>query len=332
MSARKWLTTIVVSCTAWLGSGCAEDQSAGLVGVSSEKEAIEILDELDRGKVYGEKASKTEQRRTVWAIRVPRAQLRAARKVLLRSGLPRDTDGGYREMLDKAGMFPNKTDERARLMRAQAEELAMTLEHYDGIIGARVHVIVPEKDRNRGYAQLPTASVMIRYTPGDEKSAGAKRARETDPHPYSIPLPAAAAEIADPTTEKEDNAREKSKSTSRKKRSGTTAEGPPTKVGSPGGEGVRRELEKNWNSDWPVTPSAVCWQIANGVEGLDPWNVTVMYSRAPAYQLNDDELEPPAADPGNTAREKLYKTATALFGITTILLAFLHIRLRRRLG
>jgi len=336
--------------TSFVFAGCSDRETAELVRVETEKAAIEILVELESAGLPATKSAVSENRKTVWSIGVDPGRLAAAQRVLVHRGLPRSSYGGYEAMLGSSGMFPNKTDERTRLMRAQAEELAATLEACDGVVEARVHINIPEKARSRtAVDELPTASVLIRYTPRAMNGRDGQRmdpiatAAGTDSLPYSVPVPreilAAHRETIRPeasasdakTTPPATVSAPSPESNATTSRNATTSQNAPPRY--PLGEGVARDATTTWNPMWPLTPSAVCWQVAGGVEGLEPWAVTVLYSMSPPLEPRDlasTSTSETAVTP--RAQVTLYKLAAAVFGVTTVLLAFLLIRLRRRAG
>jgi type III secretion protein J len=66
---------------------------------------------------------------------------------LLRSlGLPRGRQPGFGDVYKSASLIPTPTEERARYNEALAGEVARTLETFDGVILARVHLVLPEPD------------------------------------------------------------------------------------------------------------------------------------------------------------------------------------------
>ena len=170
----------------FLGAGC--DSREELTRVDTDKEATRILVELSRnGIAQPDKVEKKEQRKTAYGITVPKAELARAREVLLHADLPRETHGGYKGMIEQGGLIPTKTEERAKLMYAMAEELARTFETYDRVVSARVHIVLPEKDplmRDATTRPTATAMVLIKYAPPPETAdagtdAGARPAAAT---------------------------------------------------------------------------------------------------------------------------------------------------------
>ena len=148
-------------------SGCGSGNSE-LVAVESEKEANRILVELQqRGIISATVERTTVNRKPVNTISVAPADLDRSRQILVQLDLPRENRGGMEAMVNSGGLIPTKSDERAKLMYALSQELERTLETYDRVVRARVHVVIPEEDwslrANPDAAPKPSATVVIKY-------------------------------------------------------------------------------------------------------------------------------------------------------------------------
>jgi len=62
----------------------------------------------------------------------------------------------------KTGMISSPSEERIRFMDALAQDLARTISMIDGVVDARVHVVLPENDPFARNAQPSSAAVAIR--------------------------------------------------------------------------------------------------------------------------------------------------------------------------
>jgi type III secretion protein J len=150
-------------------AGCGEkkEEPANLVEVQTEREANEVLVELVNHNIKdGSKSSVERQRKLVWTVTVPKSQLDPARRILVELNLPREDRGGFEELIANAGLIPTRTDERAKLMRAMAAELERTFQLYDGVIRARVHIVLPDRDaldRESAKNAVGTATVLLKY-------------------------------------------------------------------------------------------------------------------------------------------------------------------------
>lgn len=152
-------------CLALLAAGC--DEPKELARADTEREANRIIVELaNHGIKQANKVETKESRKVVWTIMVPPADLENARKILVANDLPRPERDGFKGLLSQSGMIPTKSEERAKFIYATTEELARTFETYDGVVAARVHIVLPEKDPlRREPTTRPTASasVLIKY-------------------------------------------------------------------------------------------------------------------------------------------------------------------------
>jgi type III secretion system YscJ/HrcJ family lipoprotein len=281
----------------FLSAGC--DSREEVTRVDTDKEATRILVELSRnGVAQPDKVEKKEQRKTAYGITVPKAELARAREVLLHADLPRESHGGYRGMIEQGGLIPTKTEERAKLMYAMAEELARTFETYDRVVSARVHIVLPEKDplmRDATTRPTATAMVLIKYTaPPDASPATADAATDAGAQPAAVAVPA-------------------------------------TQSASRGA--AREEF-----ADAPVHPDEVRQMVARSVEGLTPASVFVAYSRSATIPPPAGAAAPAGGTATSTAtagvvdRGLLIKllAAVALFGVISIFLTAMLVREKRR--
>ena len=96
-------------------------------------------------------------------VRVPATEVGRALDTLSALGLPRERFDGMGEIFRKEGLVSSPLEERARYIYALSQELANTLTQVDGVLTARVHVVLPERG-SVGETALPsTAAVFIRH-------------------------------------------------------------------------------------------------------------------------------------------------------------------------
>jgi type III secretion protein J len=78
--------------------------------------------------------------------------------------LPRPKPAGVLEAMDKGALVPSQTAEHAQLVRGTAGDLEKTLLAIDGVLAARVHLNLPEKDPLRDTPlSKATASVLVEH-------------------------------------------------------------------------------------------------------------------------------------------------------------------------
>ena len=70
------------------------------------------------------------------------------------------------QIFRKEGLVSSPLEERARYIYALSQELANTLSQMDGVITARVHVVLPERGGVGEEATPSTAAVFIKTQPG----------------------------------------------------------------------------------------------------------------------------------------------------------------------
>jgi type III secretion protein J len=93
---------------------------------------------------------------------VQESKFAAAVNLLERKGLPRRAHQGIGEVFKKTGMISSPSEERIRFMDALAQDLSRTISGIDGVIDARVHVVLPENDPFARNALPSSAAVAIR--------------------------------------------------------------------------------------------------------------------------------------------------------------------------
>ena len=92
-------------------------------------------------------------------------RLAEAVTLLKRFGLPEDKYAKIEDIFPQDGLISSPTAERARYMYALSEGISHTLSQIDGVVTARVHVVVPKESGRRGEQQQPSASVFIKHLP-----------------------------------------------------------------------------------------------------------------------------------------------------------------------
>lgn len=146
-------------CLLWL-CGCQVDLYSKL----EEQDATAMLAELlEKGIACGKIPSKEG-----WRLRVDKADVPAAVKLLANRGLPK---GHYQNMGDifrKQGLISSPQEDRVRYIYALSQEISQTLSQIDGVLAARVHIALPENDPLADSLKPASASVFIKYRPGSQ--------------------------------------------------------------------------------------------------------------------------------------------------------------------
>jgi type III secretion protein J len=128
----------------------------------SESTANELLSALlERGIV----AEKVNQGKNGFNVEVDEADQLRALGILRDLGLPKPEYDGLGTVFRKESMMSSPVEEKARLAYALSQEIASSCARLDGVVDARVHVVLSERDITSGAVTPASAAVMLRYAP-----------------------------------------------------------------------------------------------------------------------------------------------------------------------
>lgn len=128
-----------------------------------EQEANEVLAALYEVGITG---SKSFGKEGVVTVLIPDHKVAPALAVLRAKGLPRERQQRLGDVFKKDGLVSSPLEERARYIYSLAQELENTLTHIDGVLAARVHIVLPEAPRFGEQGFVPSsASVFIKHRP-----------------------------------------------------------------------------------------------------------------------------------------------------------------------
>ncbi len=145
--------------------GCGEqDLYSGL----SQRQANEMTALLRNAGVPADKQARDAG---TFAVVAPKARFSEAIEILRASGYPRDGYDTLGQVFKKEGFVSSPLEERARLSHALSQEIANTIASIDGVVVARVHLSVPERDPLAEKAAPSSASVFIKHRPGVDLNA-----------------------------------------------------------------------------------------------------------------------------------------------------------------
>jgi type III secretion protein J len=127
-----------------------------------ERQANEVLVALEDGAIAGWKAQDGGADGG-WTVEVDAGDASRAHRLLADRDLPRPRPPGFGDVFAKGSMVPTTTEEHALYLHALAGELARSVESIDGVVGARVHLGLPQPDPLRpGERPPPRGAVLIR--------------------------------------------------------------------------------------------------------------------------------------------------------------------------
>ena len=153
------IAVILISLTF---SACSQVLHHGL----TEEQANEILVVLERNGIQATKTPEEGAETLTFAIGVSKRDSAKAWQVLRENDLPKPAARGFSEVFAKTSLIPTAMEEKALFLQAISGELAKTIEAINGVVDARVHVVLPESDVLKQELQGPTtpkAAVLIKY-------------------------------------------------------------------------------------------------------------------------------------------------------------------------
>lgn len=140
-----------------------------------EREANDILAALLRAGIPAEKVA---GKQGAVAVHVARDRLPDAVETLNRAGLPRERFASMGELFRREGLISSPSEERVRYIFGVTQELSRTLTTIDGVLTARVHVVLPNNDPLANGARPSSAAVMIRHLVGSPIESSVPQVKE----------------------------------------------------------------------------------------------------------------------------------------------------------
>ena len=137
-------------------SGCRENLYSGL----SEADANEMVFVLLN---RGVDAKKISQGKTGYAVTVEEDQFVRSLEIIKEHSLPREKFQSLGTVFSGTGMISSQLEEQSRLAFAISQELSGTFSRIDGVLDARVHVVLMHNEQGTGLTTPPSASVFIRH-------------------------------------------------------------------------------------------------------------------------------------------------------------------------
>ena len=149
------LLAVVMSVAVLAGCDKETPIHSGLAEAQANLVMAALLDD-------GIEAHKMAGAEGTWDVFIMESQFARAANLLERKGLPRREYQGVGEVFKKTGMVSSPTEERIRFMDALSQDISRTIAQIDGVIDARVHVVLPENDPFAKNTLPSSAAVAIR--------------------------------------------------------------------------------------------------------------------------------------------------------------------------
>ncbi|MFM0730727.1 type III secretion inner membrane ring lipoprotein SctJ [Paraburkholderia sediminicola] len=179
-SFRRCVARVALASALVLLAGCQKELYSGL----SESEANQMIDVLGDA---GISASKDNDARDgsdqqAWQVEVSENDIHSALSVLRTNGLPKPHFASIGELFQKQGLVSTPAEERMRYLYGVSQDLSRTLQDIQGVVVARVQVVIPENDPLADKIKPSSAAVYIRYKPGVDLRAMAPMVKDLVAH------------------------------------------------------------------------------------------------------------------------------------------------------
>jgi type III secretion protein J len=150
---RLWMVLLVCALTA-----C----KVAVHSRGTETAANEVLAALLDAGIDADKVAVDEKS---FDVEVSGSDLSRALALLKAHGLPRSANENLGQLFKKEGLVSTPAEERVRYIYGVSQELEKTLSHIDGVVHARVHIVIPANDPLSDAKKFSSASVFVKYRP-----------------------------------------------------------------------------------------------------------------------------------------------------------------------
>jgi type III secretion protein J len=134
--------------------------SVELYSSLNQRQANEIVATLMRHGIPAQREAGKDSKMTV---SVQKDRFAEAMAILDESGLPKQEFQTLGEVFKRDGLVSSPVEERATMIYGLSQELSQTISDIDGVLSARVHLVLPENDPLRQRLVPSSASVFIRH-------------------------------------------------------------------------------------------------------------------------------------------------------------------------
>jgi type III secretion protein J len=158
------LTTTISGVLLVLLIGCSNQE---LYSQLSERQANEMVAVLRSAGIDAEKQSQEGR----FSVLTAHGDFANAVRTLNAQGYPRESFDNMGKVFKREGFVSSPLEERARLMFAMSQEISNTIANIDGVVTARVHLVMPEHNPLVDKPQPAAAAVFIKYRPDRDLSS-----------------------------------------------------------------------------------------------------------------------------------------------------------------
>ncbi len=161
---RSSLRCVLTLLALVLLAGCKTELNTGLTErQANEETALLLRNGIPASRDIDPKTNTL----TVW---VEQSRFADAVDLLRAHGLPRPHYDSIADVFKGNGLIVSPTEDRARMIYALGEELSHTISDIDGVLAARVQIVIPDNDPLRRDVAAASASVFVKYKQGSHVS------------------------------------------------------------------------------------------------------------------------------------------------------------------
>jgi type III secretion protein J len=146
---------LVLLCTLLL-VGCKEELYSNL----AEKEANAMLAIMLKNGISCEKIPGKEN---TYALNVENGDIARAIELIQGQGYPQDRFATMGDIFKKEGLVSSPLEERVRYIYGLSQGISETISQIDGVLAARVHIVIPQNDPFSNKVNPSSASVFIKH-------------------------------------------------------------------------------------------------------------------------------------------------------------------------
>lgn len=140
-------------------AGCKAELHSKL----NENDANNMMAILLENGISAEKIG--DKKAGTYTLNVDESKIPESVALLREHGYPREKVSTMADLFQKDGLISSPLEERARFIYALSQSVQETLSQIDGVLVARVHVVLPEESISGELRKPSSASVFIKYHP-----------------------------------------------------------------------------------------------------------------------------------------------------------------------
>jgi type III secretion protein J len=168
----RFAARIVAMCAIGILAACT--QTVTLQAGLSDRDANEIVSLLSRNGIDAKKHATKEGVTLI----VKENEISRATELMQAAGLPKRSLSNLGQIFKKEGIISTPLEERVRYIYGLSAELENTLQQFDNVVTARVHVVLPERIAPGEPIQPSSAAVYVKYHPPFDEETAVPRIRK----------------------------------------------------------------------------------------------------------------------------------------------------------